>query len=1350
MATIEELRNKYKSSFESGTTANDTEPDYMALYQAKKAEWNKTSRPTTKSQNTANLGALATPTQTQNYNRLQNVTSVSNNLDKYLQEDYKMTDSEKQQVKDLYEKKYEEYYGDVGLSLTKRAEAQKKANADEDFQKLMVLQGKVNTSSGVMSGIISAFDPLNLFGKAYENLTGTDIVEANKTQQPLASGIGYGAGKLVQYGALSPVIEALPGVGTATKAAGTAIGSGVSALTKGKIGAEAAGAVATRLLGDTAADIALDTLPEAAKNISEGQSAGEVAKNALSNIAVNIGFNRGAEALGAAFKAIKNKVFTKEQADVAAEAIKQMDDATKSAVAADSGFNSVEEMEQAVLMLPAKGESTGSTFYVSPELGASRNINQIKRPIPTIDESISAMQNAYKNGEDLTKYINDVELAKWYDNLPKEDKILLQSLNEEQQNQFILKYSPVSGRQVLQDTSIANTVDDVVKNVDMPVSAQMSQADNALKVADDMTSTTTLPTETAGTAAKQGTQSAYPARDIPEGYKERGYAESVIEKSTHDEALKQSLVDEPEIYKVLSNKETMQQAENIFSGGLDDAIKQFNTLLEQKNPIAVPLGDKIARAYTEQGNTEAAVDIVRQMSEKLTQSGQFSQAAAMTLLRNDPMSALRYIQRDIDALNTQGAKKFGKKWKDFKLTDEEVRALSNLQQGDSEGIKQVFEQVGSRLAKEYPSTWYEKAVELTRISMLLNPRTNVRNITGNIAQLPLTALSRKVSALGQNAYKLFNPDYTPTQALLVSKDSKKLADTVWNDFKNTLENPSKYNDSVKVAGKTKQIFKKGKGTEIFDTLFPGVLDKVNAKLGKDSAGLLETVRNINYELLDMGDTPFVKKNFTDRLRSYIQAQKIKSVADVPADAIDIAYTEALKATYKDDTVLSNALSSIKKNSGVLGEIVLPFTKTPANIAMRGIDYSPAGFINTLSMAKNGADVSKVIDEFSKNLTGTGLIALGILLYNNGFITGSKSDNSKQAAFMEQQGFEPYAFKTDNGYFTYDWAQPAAIPLLIGTAIAESRGEDTSGVANNVYNAFLAAANSWFELSPLQSVQDIFGGYGTPAENIAQTVIEFPQRFIPSASGATARVRDTTQRSTYSQGDLLGTQINLAKSKIPGLSQTLPASYDTWGKEKQRDTSTFSAIINQYLNPGVYSSEQSTALDDEINRLYNILGDENIFPRKASYSITKDNTTYDLDNEEYSEYQRIMGEMSFNGVQALMEMPAYQSLTDDEKSDIIQNIYKNAKETADYNILSGKNAEAEKKEEAKIKKVFLSYTPETIAEYYVVKEIINNTEGNKNSLGKTISGSAKNNAIKKLTEIGYSKAEATRLYEKVRG
>ena len=65
------------------------------------------------------------------------------------------------------------------------------------------------------------------------------------------------------------------------------------------------------------------------------------------------------------------------------------------------------------------------------------------------------------------------------------------------------------------------------------------------------------------------------------------------------------------------------------------------------------------------------------------------------------------------------------------------------------------------------------------------------------------------------------------------------------------------------------------------------------------------------------------------------------------------------------------------------------------------------------------------------------------------------------------------------------------------------------------------------------------------------MLEFPQRLWPSALSATARVADTTQRSTYSKGNILKTQVDTLKSKIPGLSKTLPATYDTWGRSKKK-------------------------------------------------------------------------------------------------------------------------------------------------------------------------------------------------------
>ena len=48
-------------------------------------------------------------------------------------------------------------------------------------------------------------------------------------------------------------------------------------------------------------------------------------------------------------------------------------------------------------------------------------------------------------------------------------------------------------------------------------------------------------------------------------------------------------------------------------------------------------------------------------------------SAAITMMKSDPMTAFKYIERELGAINTAGKKKFGEaKWTNFKLTDEEV------------------------------------------------------------------------------------------------------------------------------------------------------------------------------------------------------------------------------------------------------------------------------------------------------------------------------------------------------------------------------------------------------------------------------------------------------------------------------------------------------------------------------------------------------------------------------------------------------------------------------------------------------------------------------------------------------
>lgn len=773
--------------------------------------------------------------------------------------------------------------------------------------------------------------------------------------------------------------------------------------------------------------------------------------------------------------------------------------------------------------------------------------------------------------------------------------------------------------------------------------------------------------------------------DIPNGMRERGFAESLRTKSDLPDEVKAEFVDTPEIYRQLSNTETIAKADAAWGNGLEEAQRNFRSLLETRDPAAIPLGKYIADELIRQGKSEEAAQLLRDMSAALTSSGQFSQAAAIALIKEDPMAALSYLQKQIDKMNAEGAKKFGKKWKDFTLTDNEIKAFGDVAKGDEEALKSLYEGVGRRIAKEYPATMKEKVVELSHIAMLLNPRTQVRNMLSNVAMMPATAVSDKLSALGQNVYSKINPDFKPELALTASKESKDLAAQVYDRIKGSIDNTaSKWENSAMQGIREKEMFKGLNGRTAGDipvlkdvgSRIKGGLNTISQKLTGDSVfdalssekSVTENVRQLTYGLLELGDKGFVAQRFKSYLSKAIEASGAKTLDAVPASAIDRAVQEAMKATFKDDNALTRLVSSIKRNTGFVGETLLPFTKTPANVTMRALDYSPAGIASAVKMAKNGAEASAVIDQVAKATTGTLAILLGIGLYNKGIITGPEDEDPDKAAFQKQQGWLPYAVKFGDNYYTYDWAQPGSMGLVLGSTIMSQLDKDGSieakDLASIIKNSVSAFGDTLLQQSTLQNLLDVFSGYGSPTENMTNEVLETPQRLIPSLVGATARVADTTQRSTYSKGDFLKTQIDTLKSKIPGLSQTLPATYDTWGNEVQRSGNSLEAAFAQYLNPGQlgYSGGQ-TPIDEEIMRLYDATNNSGVFPHKADRTVTVAGEEVDLDNQQYSEFQRLLGQASYEAANAFLEMPGYDSLADEQKADALQNAYAAAKDIA---------------------------------------------------------------------------------------
>lgn len=755
--------------------------------------------------------------------------------------------------------------------------------------------------------------------------------------------------------------------------------------------------------------------------------------------------------------------------------------------------------------------------------------------------------------------------------------------------------------------------------------------------------------------------------------RERSYNDTLINKTDAPQALKNEFIDNPDMYTQLSNAETSAKADRILANNdINSAMAQFRQMLDAKDPTAVPLGYNISKQLSEAGRVDEAVQIVRDMSKSLTESGQFSQAAAITMLNNDPQAALRYLVHEIDSVNEAGKTKFKDKWNDFELTDSEVQQFNNIDPGDTEAIKAAYEKVYDRLRKEYPVTMTEKLMELRRISMLLNARTNVRNVVSNALIMPVRWTADRVTALGEGAYKLIHPEYEGTQSVnpVRSKESRKLAAEAFDTVRSELLGDSKYND-VNGAVRDKQVFKGSKFSQMFDNITNGALTRANQIMGKDvSPSLMETVRNFTYYLLEKGDDVFVKKNFESRMASYLDAQGITDLESIPADAYTLATQEAYKATFKDDTKLATIFSDVRRTLGVPGDIVMPFTKTPANIAMRGIDYSPVGVANALVKLKNAqsnAEISNALTLLGQGATGTAAIAVGYALAQSGVIKGALSDDKDEAQWEKSHGKLAYSVKVGDNYYTFDWAQPASIPIILGTTIYQCM-QDSDNALDTIYQGAVATTNAWSDLSPLQTLTDIFGGNGTPAENIADTFLEAPLGWIPAQLGAAARIGDTTQRVTYDNTSKLNNIINQAKSKIPGLSQTLPVAYDTWGNPIKRQDSTSEAAFANLLNPGQLGNVRETPIDDEINDLYASTGDAAVFPKKAAWSYKINGETVKLNSEQYSEYQRVMGSNAYNMASALINSDAYENMSDDQKAGAISDLYNFADALAKSELL----------------------------------------------------------------------------------
>lgn len=730
-----------------------------------------------------------------------------------------------------------------------------------------------------------------------------------------------------------------------------------------------------------------------------------------------------------------------------------------------------------------------------------------------------------------------------------------------------------------------------------------------------------------------------------------------------------------------SNEETVNNALNKIGNtqkSLENAYGEFLSKSSNFTPEDVAQGWIFLKRFQDAGNYEAMVQVAKKMRHIATLSGQTVQMFNLQS-RLTPEGMVQYAQSELmDAekeFNKGKSKKQIEKYaENFELTSEEVnyiqnqmKKIQNMEDGYAKKVEMA--KINKMLQDKLPPEKGNALKSWMRISMLFNPKTQVRNVVGNALITPVNALADVFGAIADERIAKKTGIRTlgaPTikGAVEYLKGSKKGAAEATTDYKLGINTKDVEMDRFDI-GQNKPFNEKHTGLAKVLNPISKTGNKINDLLGY---------------MMDVGDRIFYEGVYNSSLYNQMKLNDVKTPTQ---EMIDIATQEALSRTWNDSNdytrfVLNTrrALNKVNVKGYGLGDVLIPFAKTPANLTKAIVDYSPVGLASSIFKTKdikNAIETGQITPELQhtfaqnlgKGLAGTMLYVLGYSLAKAGITTGANDDDKDVANFMKNtMGIQPYSIKIGDKSYTYDWAQPVAAPFAI-TANAQKKLESSAdkNLATKVFNTIMGVGSTGIDVlleqSFFQSISEVLNDSESVVNGIQQQVLDLPSRAIPTFLKQINDMIDTTQRTSFEKNQPLTTSKQKAESKIPGLSKNLAPSVDTLGNEIQKyggDKDSVTYFLKVFLSPSNTSSAKTSKASNEIYRVYKSTGDKNIMPRVAPYSITnKEIGTKDLTSKERATYQKTSGNIINEAMVDLINDKEYKKLSDDKKAEVITKI-----------------------------------------------------------------------------------------------
>lgn len=755
----------------------------------------------------------------------------------------------------------------------------------------------------------------------------------------------------------------------------------------------------------------------------------------------------------------------------------------------------------------------------------------------------------------------------------------------------------------------------------------------------------------------------------------------------------ESLIQDGDLgFDVRTNRESLNNAAAVISKkGAAETRNQITRNIS-KGKIRdgdIEQGILLYSRYAEKGDNDNASEMLVDLAQMANITGRnlqmFKLLRRMTV-EGQVMTLEKEVRRSIESMVHFGQVKKGYEPSfDPQMMDGYRKALEELrnaktpeaQEAAKQKAKQTQEAIYAEAAAKMPATFKAKWDAWRYMAMLGNAKTQIRNIAGNAAFVPYKEVKDKMGALAEK--------------ILVPKDQRTKSLTMDRGLIQWAREDRKNNDSVRDALKYSAAI----GDDVTSQKIRDDMKVFNTKVLEDLRGFVNKVPQAGDMLFKSG---YYERSLAGFLRGRgynapdIQNGKVSET--VLNEARSYAVQEAMKATFNDCNAFSDFLATelryqgdnpVGKALNIAAEGVLPFRRTPANIAVRFTEYSPVGVVkglwNAATKVRSGEmTAATAIDQLTAGLTGSAVMVLGYALaegLGGVKITGSGTDEDEK-----RQGHQDYAleFSVDGQEYSYkiDWAAPANLPLFVGANIYNALNGAGEAQDVSAFTSFLRGMQTMFEpllaLSCMSSLNDLLEGIRYAEEGeatytvVAKAATSYFTQGIPALARQYYQSKQEHKQTTFTTSDDPTIQDLQKTAAGLGVSDAYKTDkVDAWGQKESQGT-PLERGINAFLNPGTLKKIDNSAVEKEISRL-NAAG-YSVSPDTASRTVSyidKDGYGHDdvrLTEEQFQKLAQTQGQTSRELLEAMFASKDYAAMTDAQKAEALDSAYLYARKTGE--------------------------------------------------------------------------------------